>query len=189
MPIGTTARCGHSLRRHFKMLRATTPPSGPKQYRRQSTIDILVRTGHQRIWSNSAEWKTIPFAIIQLVLKGQKLERGDRSRISGPSATRHLDLRPTGPNLNILPYNWAFRLKPLDWDRQNFSYKAHCNIHGDYQLDSIDYNPYRAYTPVASHESIRIFLALAAAWQYIVEEGDVSNAHLYDKVDCEIHME
>lgn len=63
------------------------------------------------------------------------------------------------------------------------------SIRGDYPSVSIDYDPYRAYTPVASHESIRILLSPAVARQYIVEGGDVSVAYLYRKVDCKTYMQ
>lgn len=93
------------------------------------------------------------------------------------------------PDLNVIPYTWVFRLKPLDNSGCSFLHKARCCIRGDFQNPGIDFDPSNIYAPVASHEAIRTLLAIAAANGLIVEGGDVSNAYLYGDIDVPIFME
>lgn len=93
------------------------------------------------------------------------------------------------PDMNVLPFTWVFRIKPLDATGKTVLYKARCCVRGDYQLAYFDFDPFTTYAPVASHEGIRILLAYAAARRLIVEGGDVSNAYLFGDIDCPVYIE
>ena len=77
-----------------------------------------------------------------------------------------------------LPFTWVFRLKPMDTDGKSFLHKARCCVPGDLQFPGLDFDPNSVYAPVASHESIRMLLSIAAENGLIVEGGDVCNAYL-----------
>jgi len=93
------------------------------------------------------------------------------------------------PGMNIVPYTWVFKVKPLDAEGRKFMEKARCCLRGDQQLAYVDYDPTNIYAPVASHDSIRMLLALAAAEDSYLEGADVSNAYLYGDLTIPIIMQ
>jgi len=66
--------------------------------------------------------------------------------------------------------------------------KARCCLRGDRQLAYVDYDPTNIYAPVASHDSIRMLIALAAGEDAYLEGADVSNAYLYGDLKVPIIM-
>lgn len=91
-------------------------------------------------------------------------------------------------DMNPFPFTWVFRLKPLDIEGLEFLHKARCCIRGDKQQPHIDFDPHSTYTPVASHEAIRLLLAYAAGEQHIIEGADIGNAYLYGDLNLPIIM-
>ncbi len=67
------------------------------------------------------------------------------------------------PNMKPVPFTWVFKMKPLDAEGRKFMEKARCCSHGGRQQAYVDYDPNNIYAPVASHDSIRILLSIAAA--------------------------
>lgn len=51
------------------------------------------------------------------------------------------------------------------------------------------YYPNNIYAPVASHDSIRMLLALTASQDLTIEGADVSNAYLYGDLEFPIIMD
>ena len=92
------------------------------------------------------------------------------------------------PDMKLVPFTWVFKLKPLDIDGKNFLHKARCVIRGDKQTAYVDFDPNNVYAPVVCHEAIRILFAYAAAYDLQMEGADISNAHLYGKLDIPIFM-
>ncbi len=80
-------------------------------------------------------------------------------------------------------------MKPLDAMCENFIEKARCCLRGDRQLAYADYDPLNVYAPVASHDSIRLLLSMAANQDLLLEGADVSNAYLYGDLDVPIFIE
>lgn len=91
--------------------------------------------------------------------------------------------------MNVLPFKWKFRLKPLDKFGNNHFEKSRCVVRGDFQQAELDNDPYGTYAPVASHEEISILFAVAAAQGLIIEGGDVASAYLYGDIYCVFFME
>ena len=89
----------------------------------------------------------------------------------------------------VVPFTWVFQLKPLDVEGLKLLEKARCCLCGNKQTPEIDFDPHTTYAPVASHEALRILLAIAAAHGLIVEGGDIGNAYLYGDIDVNIYME
>ena len=77
----------------------------------------------------------------------------------------------------------------MDAQGKNFLEKARCCLRGDKQLAYIDYDPSNIYAPVASHDAIRLLIAIAAAENAQLEGADVSNAYLYGELDIPIIMQ
>jgi len=74
-------------------------------------------------------------------------------------------------------------LKPIYNIGEQYLQKARCVVRGDKQQASIDYDPNSIYAPVASHEGLRLILAIAAHRNLILEGGDIANAYLYGTLD------
>jgi len=92
-------------------------------------------------------------------------------------------------SMKPVPYTWVFKKKPLDAIGKLFMEKARCCLRGDRQLAHFDYDPSKTYAPVASHDAIRMLIAIAAGDNLIIEGADVSNAYLYGDMDIPIIME
>lgn len=91
--------------------------------------------------------------------------------------------------MNVLPFTWVFRVKPLDRNGRDVLHKARCCVRGDFQVEDVDFNPYATYAPVASHEAARILFSYATSNGLIVEGGDVANAYLYGQIEYQFHIE
>lgn len=97
------------------------------------------------------------------------------------------NLIPRTRDMHVVPYPWAFRLKPHP-DGYYF-HKASCSVRGDRQTPFMDFDPEITYAPVATHETLRVLIAFAAAQNLEIEGADISNAYLYGKMDKPIFME
>ena len=65
-------------------------------------------------------------------------------------------------------------------------YKAKLVAKGYAQRKGIDYN--EVFSPVVKHSSIHILLALAAQYDYELDQFDVKTVFLYDDLKEEIYM-
>lgn len=95
---------------------------------------------------------------------------------------------PRTPDMQPVPFKWAFRTKQVNQAGTDFLFKARCNLRGDKQIAYDSFDPEGIYAPVAAHETIRMLLAVAAALGLRVEGSDVSNAYLYGLLDIPIIM-
>ena len=94
------------------------------------------------------------------------------------------------PGMKPVPFTWVFKLKQLDAEGKKFLEKARCCLRGDRQQEYVDFDPNALYAPVASHESIRMLLACAAAEpETTIEGADIDNAYLYGSLDVPIIMQ
>lgn len=82
--------------------------------------------------------------------------------------------------MNIVLFKRVFRLKSLESNGTNLMEKERCCVRGDFQAKEVELYPSQIYAPVASHESIRLILAIAEAEDLIFEGEEVDNAYLYD---------
>lgn len=57
------------------------------------------------------------------------------------------------------------------------------------QFPGIDFNLDQLYAPVASHDAIRMVLAISPIYGLLDEGGDLCNAYLYGDIDMEIFIE
>lgn len=80
-------------------------------------------------------------------------------------------------------------MKPLAENDSLFLHYARCCARRDSQEARFDFDSDATYAPVASHESLRMLLALTAADGLIVEGGDVCNAYLYGNIDVTVIIE
>ncbi len=62
-----------------------------------------------------------------------------------------------------VPFIWVFKCNPFDAEGNKFMQAALCCVRGNRQLPYFDYDPSNIYVPVASHDSIRMLIALAAS--------------------------
>ena len=93
------------------------------------------------------------------------------------------------PGITPVPFTWEFKLKPLDTQGKTFLENARCCMRGDRQLAYVDYDPTNFFASVASHDSIRILLSIAASENIVLREVDVSNSYLYGDMDFPIIMQ
>lgn len=75
-----------------------------------------------------------------------------------------------------LKFKWYFRAKPINAPKRQFLPKARCNLRGGLQITFIDFDPSALYDPVATLESIRLLFAIIAAYDLILEGGEISKA-------------
>ncbi|KAL7284965.1 hypothetical protein ACG7TL_000054 [Trametes sanguinea] len=90
---------------------------------------------------------------------------------------------PSG--VNIVGSRFVFRIK-RDSDGSIKQYKARLVAQGFTQVPGLDYN--ETFAPVAKLSSIRMLLALAARYDWELEQMDVKSAYLNGKLDEEIFM-
>lgn len=83
--------------------------------------------------------------------------------------------------MNVIPIKRVLKLKPMDRIGIRVIHKACCCVRGDQKKMGIDFDPYRTYDMVESHEAFRTLQKYAAYIGLIVEGGDIENAYMYGK--------
>lgn len=86
----------------------------------------------------------------------------------------------------VLKAKWVYKLK-LDKDGQVERYKARWVAKGYEQIDGFDYN--ETFSPVASMNTFRTAVAIAAAYNCTLYHLDISTAFLYGDLEEEIFLE
>lgn len=95
------------------------------------------------------------------------------------------DLVEPPSGANIVGSRFVFRIK-RDADGSITQYKARLVAQGFTQVPGIDFN--ETFAPVAKLSSIRTLLALAARYDWELEQMDVKSAYLNGKLDETIYM-
>ncbi|KAL7282957.1 LOW QUALITY PROTEIN: hypothetical protein ACG7TL_002375 [Trametes sanguinea] len=95
------------------------------------------------------------------------------------------DLVEPPPNANIVGCRFVFRIK-RDADGSITQFKARLVAQGYTQMPGVDFN--ETFAPVAKLSSIRTILALAARYDWELEQMDVKSAYLNGRLDEEIYM-
>lgn len=92
--------------------------------------------------------------------------------------------RPKGAN--VIKCKWVLKIK-FDSEGRLDKFKARLVAKGFKQQYLVDY--YETYAPVASKDSFRIFLAVAAKRKLRIKQYDVPSAYVKATLDEEIHIE
>lgn len=90
------------------------------------------------------------------------------------------------PNKRALPSKWVFKTKS-GHDGNVVRYKARLVIKGYIQRKGTDYE--EIYSPVARYTTLRYLFALAARFNFDIDQMDAVSAFLQGEIDKEIYME
>ena len=90
------------------------------------------------------------------------------------------------PGKSIVPVVWQMKRKRDIQTQKVKKYKARLNIDGSKMIKGIHYN--KTYAPVTLWNSIRIMLALTAAYGWHTQQIDYVLAFLQAPVEKEIYM-
>ncbi|GJR69678.1 retrotransposon protein, putative, ty1-copia subclass [Tanacetum coccineum] len=96
------------------------------------------------------------------------------------------DLVDPPPNGKTVGHKWLFK-KKTDIDGAIHTYKSHLVAKGFTQTPRIDYE--ETFSPVADIRAIRIFIAIAAFYDYEIWQMDVKTAFLNGYLYKEVYME
>ena len=96
-----------------------------------------------------------------------------------------MEVVPYPKGRKIVDCKWVFKHK-LDANRDIARYKARLIAKGYTQVKGTDYD--ETYTPVASYDSLRFLLAIAAHYGWIPLQFDVKSAFLYGDLNENIYM-
>ena len=90
------------------------------------------------------------------------------------------------PNCKTVGCKWIYKIK-FDMDGNVHIYKARLVAKGFTQTHGIDYD--ETFSPVAMIKSIRILLAIAAYYDYVIWQMDVKTAFLNGHLNEDVYME
>jgi hypothetical protein len=96
----------------------------------------------------------------------------------------HLVPRPT--DVPVIPSQWVHDIK-LNEHNQIDCYKARLVAKGYVQVEGVHYT--ETYAPTAKFVSIRVVIALAAMFGWLLHQMDVTTAFLYADIDGDIFLE
>jgi transposase InsO family protein len=90
------------------------------------------------------------------------------------------------PNANVIPCKWVFKLKN-DETGAVTEYKARLTPKGFKQKQGVDY--FEVFARTGMYKTMRVGLALAALWDYELDQLDVPSAFLNAPIVEELYME
>lgn len=95
---------------------------------------------------------------------------------------------PLPENSSLIKSRWTFKIKP-GYNNKEKIYKAIFVAKGFSQVAGVDFDETRVYAPVVKHDSLRILLSLAAAYDLELLQMDVKTAFLYGDLDEELYVQ
>ena len=88
-------------------------------------------------------------------------------------------------DINIISTKWVFKIKTLP-NGQIDKYKARLCARGFSQQYGVDY--FETFSPVVRMESLRVLLAVAAAYDLEVHQMDVVSVYLLGELDEDVYI-
>jgi len=90
---------------------------------------------------------------------------------------------------SLIRSRWTFKLKEGFRDIIDRIYKARFVAKGYSQVPGVDYQETEIYSPVIKHDSLRVLLSIAAAFDLELHQLDVKTAFLYGDLDETLYVE
>ncbi|KAE8969014.1 hypothetical protein PR001_g27622 [Phytophthora rubi] len=117
--------------------------------------------------------------------ESDKWKEACRAEIRAHVRNHTWDLVYRPPGVRVIGHKWVFALK-RDEHGNIIRYKARLVALGCFQTYGVDYTS--TYSPVASLNTVRIFLAVCCQRGYVVKQYDVETAFLNGDLEEEVYM-